>query len=62
MKFHPNKCKTLHLGYNNNRNEYYIKGEKIKTVSEEKDLGVIMTEDMKAKRHIVKSPMAEKEK
>ena len=52
MKFHPKKCKTLHLGHNNRRNEYYIKGQKIKEVTEEKDLGIIITEDLKAKRHI----------
>ena len=52
MKFHPKKCKTLHLGYNNRRKQYQLKGEQISDVSEEKDLGIIITEDLKPKRHI----------
>ena len=52
MKFHPDKCKILHLGFNNRNSDYYLNGEKIKAVSEEKDLGVIITDDLKAKRHI----------
>ena len=52
MKFHPKKCKTLHLGHNNKRSDYFLKGERIKEDTEEKDLGVIITEDMKQKRQV----------
>ena len=50
--FHPDKCKTLHLGHNNREKDYYLKGNKIKKVEQEKDLGIIITKDMKPKTHI----------
>ena len=53
--FHPDKCKTLHLGYNNRKKEYSLKGNKLKEVAEEKDLGIIITQDMKFKRHIAET-------
>ena len=52
MKFHPKKCKTLHLGYNNERKKYKINGIQIEDVTEEKDLGIIISEDMKQRKHI----------
>ena len=52
MKFHPKKCKILHFGHNNKRSDYFLKGERIKDDNEEKDLGVIITKDMKQKRHV----------
>ena len=54
MAFHPDKCKVLHLGYNNSRHNYYINGTEIQKVQEEKDLGVIISEDLKPKKHIAK--------
>ena len=52
MSFHPDKCKVLHLGYNNQKNKYYIKDAEIKKVKEEKDLGVLISEDLKPKKQI----------
>ena len=33
--FHPDKCKTLHLGYNNRKTEYQLKGITIKDITED---------------------------
>ena len=52
--FHPDKCKVLHIGHNNNRYKYYIEGTEVKEVSEEKDLGVITSEDLKQKKQVAK--------
>ena len=54
MKFHPDKCKVLHIGHNNKQYKYYIEGTEVKKVSEEKDLGVITSEDLKQKKQVAK--------
>ena len=45
MKFHPLKCKVLHLGKNNMESLYYMHKEngslhKLESVEVDKDLGV----------------------
>ena len=52
MSFHPDKCKLLQLGYNNQKHKYYIKDAEIKKVTEEKDLRVLISEDLKPKKQI----------
>ena len=54
MAFHPDKCKVLHIGHNNEKYRYYINGQEIQKVSEEKDLGIIISEDLKPKKHIAR--------
>ena len=54
MVFHPDKCKVLHIGHNNSNKLYYINGTEIANVQEEKDLGVIISKDLKPKKHIAK--------
>ena len=54
MAFHPDKCKVLHLGHNNSKRQYFINGIEITKVEEEKDLGIIISEDLKPKKHIAK--------
>src|SRR5271163_2259545 len=48
LKFNGDKCKVLHFGKNNKREIYEIDGKAIGNVKEEKDLGVIITENFKA--------------
>ena len=43
MKFNIEKCKIMHVGNNNPRYEYFMAGQKLKVVEEEKDIGVIVT-------------------
>ena len=54
MAFHPDKCKVMHIGHNNARNQYSINGNQIKEVSEKTDLGIVISEDLKSKKHIAK--------
>lgn len=54
MAFHPDKCKVMHIGHKNNKHKYYINGKEIQVVNEEKDLGVVISEDLKPKKHIAK--------
>lgn len=52
MELHPGKCKVLHFGHNNQHFNYHIEGNTVETVSEERDLGVIMSTDFKSSSHI----------
>ena len=47
MLFNIDKCKVMHLGFNNFQATYSMDGLQLQTVSEEKDLGVIMSDNMK---------------
>ena len=46
--FDVDKCKTVHFGYKNKRNSYYLGSSVIKSDIEEKDLGVIVHESLKS--------------
>jgi len=47
MLFNVEKCKVIHIGYDNMKAEYFMDGVKLEHVNEEKDLGVIISEDLK---------------
>jgi len=47
MLFNIEKCKVMHLGYNNPKADYVMDGSVLQCVSEEKDLGVIVIDDFK---------------
>ena len=47
MIFNTAKCKVIHYGKRNERNEYWMNGLKIASEAEEKDLGVWVTDTMK---------------
>ena len=47
LTFNPQKCKLMHFGYKNNHYSYYMKGHMLKKVETEKDLGVIVSHDLK---------------
>jgi hypothetical protein len=51
MRFNIDKCKIVHVGRNNVQAKYSIKGTYLKKVTEEKDLGVIISEDLKPSKH-----------
>jgi len=50
MNFNSAKCKVMHLGRNNPMTEYHIQGERLEAVDEERDLGVIVSKDLKPSR------------
>jgi len=41
------KCKTIHIVHSNCHADYYMCGNILETVDEEKDLGVIVSKDLK---------------
>jgi len=47
MKLNTDKCKVMHLGRNNENNEYSMLGQKLQVVNKEKDLGIMISSDMK---------------
>ena len=47
MLFNLDKCKVMHLGKNNVKSQYVMGGQILQEVSEEKDLGVIISNDLK---------------
>ena len=47
MLFNVEKCKVMHIGYNNKKVNYEMDGKNLEVVDEEKDLGVIMQNDLK---------------
>ena len=47
MEFNVKKCKVMHLGKNNPGTSYFMNGIEIVSTSEQKDLGVIITDNMK---------------
>ena len=55
MRYHPAKCKVMHMGKNNPETEYEMTDGSIHTlesVGEEKDLGVTVNKGLKFKHHI----------
>ena len=51
MLFNVEKCKVMHIGKNNIKGEYTIADSILKVVHNEKDLGVIVQEDLKVSEH-----------
>ena len=47
LKFNKDKCKIMHVGYNNLKHNYKLQGRNLIRVEEEKDLGVIVKSDLK---------------
>ena len=47
MLFNVDKCKVMHFGVNNTKENYSINNTVLKEVSSEKDLGVIIQNDLK---------------
>ncbi|MCQ7056700.1 reverse transcriptase domain-containing protein, partial [Clostridioides difficile] len=53
MNFNVEKCKVIHIGHNNINFPYTIDNRPLKVVSEEKDLGVIVSSDLKFHKQCV---------
>ena len=57
MSFNVNKCKIMHLGYDNGKHEYNLNGTTLLETTEEKDLGVLIDNKLKFSS-IIKSIVA----
>ena len=47
MLFNADKCKIIHVGHSNCLADYNMCGKKLETVDKEKDLGAIVSKDLK---------------
>ena len=52
MQFNVDKCKVLHIGSNNNQAMYSLNGSDLCKVNHEKDLGIIISNDLKPGKHV----------
>lgn len=55
MLFNVEKCKVMHMGYNNTKMEYEMNGTIMNEVTEEKDLGIIIQNDLKCNKQCTKA-------
>ena len=55
MDFNTRKCKVMHVGRNSLGTEYVMKDEVLEEVEVERDLGVLVSKDLKAERQCVKA-------
>ncbi|XP_076061759.1 uncharacterized protein LOC143037434 isoform X1 [Oratosquilla oratoria] len=53
MKFNTSKCKVMHLGKNNSKYDYKLFGNSLTKVDSEKDLGVIISNDLKSSKQCI---------
>lgn len=47
LKFNRDKCKVMHVGFNNRKHNYNLQSQNLMKVEEEKDLGVLVKSDLK---------------
>ena len=47
MKFNVNKCGVMHIGKRNLKFQYQMNDGCVKSVDEERDLGVLISKDLK---------------
>jgi len=51
MSFNKTKCKIMHIGRNNPKFDYSMDGHILEKVTEERDIGVIISSDLKPIKH-----------
>ena len=52
MPLNDSKCTVLHIGRNNPKHTYYLEQKPVTAVVKQKDLGIIITSDLKWELHI----------
>ena len=50
MSFNVSKCNVMHIGKNNRKYKYYMYNQELEVVEEERDLGVIITSNLKVSK------------
>ena len=53
MLFNLDKCKIMYLGFNNPNADYFVNNVQLQRVNEERDLGEIMSTDLKWKKQCI---------
>ena len=54
LHFNTSKCKIMHLGRNNGKEAYTMNGQVLETTRAEKDIGVMVQDDLKPSLHCAK--------
>jgi hypothetical protein len=54
MLFNIEKCKVMHIGYNNLKASYMMKGNVLQNVEEEQDLGFVVKDNLKCVKQCAK--------
>ena len=52
LGFNESKCKVIHLGTSNTRHQYTMNATPLKSTPDEKDLGVVLDEELKFHLHV----------
>ena len=52
LTFNTDKCKTMHIGRSNQQAHYQLNGSRLEKSTQEKDLGIIVTNDLKSSAHV----------
>ena len=55
MPFNLDKCKIMHIGHKNKNEKYELPGKEIESVQQEKDLGVVITNDLKSSNQCIEA-------
>ena len=55
MTFNLDKCKIMHIGHKNKNEKYELLGKEIESVQQEKDLGVVITNDLKSSNQCIEA-------
>ena len=55
MQFNVDKCKMMNFGFNSTRHTYTMNNKELQTVSKEKDLGVVIQENLKVDKQVAAS-------
>ena len=55
MEFNISKCKVMHMGHANPRHEYYMDGQKLEETTEERDIGLVISLNMKPSAQCAKA-------
>ena len=55
MSFNVDKCSVVHIRHNNMQNNYKMSNQQLPTTDQQRDLGIIITNDLKRQKQTEKS-------
>ena len=55
MRFNVDKCSVMHIGHNNMKSNYNMSNQQLPTTDQQRDLGIIITIDLKWQKQTEKS-------
>ena len=55
MSFTVEKCSVMHIGHNNMQSNYSMSNQQLLTTYQQRDLGIIITKDLKWQKQMEKS-------